>query len=95
MAYIEIFFVGISILGPDHAQVGVPHAGSGVIGATRSLRDFESFFGNEKPFAVFLILNMLSIAQNSREKGLHRRREEGRHRECPLPTEMEKIVVEK
>ena len=32
------------MLGPGHALVGVPHDGSGVIGATRSLRDFESFF---------------------------------------------------
>ena len=47
------------MLGPDHAQVGVPHAGSGVIGATRSLSDFESFFGNQKLIAVVLILNML------------------------------------
>ena len=56
------------MLGPGHALVGVPHAGAGVIGATCSLRDFERFFGNQKPFAVFLILNVISSPKVKRKR---------------------------
>ena len=57
------------MLGTGHALIGFPHAGSGVLGVIRSLRDFENFirksntFRNSSYFKYF-------ISQHSRGKSL-------------------------
>ena len=57
------------MLGPGHALIGFPHAGSGVLGVIRSLRDFENFIQKSNTFRNASYFKYF-ISQNSRGKGL-------------------------